>query len=76
MVERRDGMANEGFKQLDIMCNVYKVEPKREHCGCIIDLLIRGGLIEEAKNTIQNMSNLNASSEEAISLESIATCFL
>ncbi|KAI5678943.1 hypothetical protein M9H77_09893 [Catharanthus roseus] len=70
------GMANEGLKLLDIMCNLYKIEPKSEHYGCIIDLLSRGGLLEEAKNIIQNMPNSNAASEEAIAWRALlnASC--
>lgn len=61
------GMAREGLKLLDTMCNVYKIEPKSEHYGCIIDLLGRDGLLEEAKDIIQNMmADSNSPSEEAI----------
>ncbi|KAL3511068.1 hypothetical protein ACH5RR_030469 [Cinchona calisaya] len=60
------GMAREGLRLLEVMCNVYEMEPKSEHYGCIIDFLSRAGLLEEAKNIVQRMPKTSASSEEAI----------
>ncbi|KAK4373248.1 hypothetical protein RND71_008632 [Anisodus tanguticus] len=60
------GMANEGLNLLNLMCNVYRIEPKGEHCGCIIDILSRAGLLEEARNIVQHMPNSSVPSEEAI----------
>lgn len=57
------GMAFEGLRVLDRMCNVYNIEPKSEHFGCIIDLLSRGGLIEEANQIIHKMPPSNPSDE-------------
>ncbi|MBA0556302.1 hypothetical protein Golob_026415 [Gossypium lobatum] len=60
------GLAFEGLRILDRMCNVYKIEPKSEHFGCIIDLLIRGGLFEEANQIIERMPDSSNPSDEAI----------
>ncbi|KAG5608111.1 hypothetical protein H5410_019392 [Solanum commersonii] len=60
------GMANEGLNLLNLMCNVYHIEPKGEHYGCIIDVLSRAGLVEEARKIVQNMPNSSVPSEEAI----------
>ncbi|GFP88733.1 pentatricopeptide repeat-containing protein at2g20540 [Phtheirospermum japonicum] len=59
-------MAQVGLNLLHIMCNVYNIEPKSEHYGCIIDLLSRARLIEEANAIIQKMLNLGSTCEEAI----------
>ncbi|KAG8366422.1 hypothetical protein BUALT_Bualt17G0078000 [Buddleja alternifolia] len=59
-------MAQEGLKLLCIMCDVYNIEPKTEHYGCIIDLLSRARLVEEANAIVQRMPILGSTSEEAI----------
>lgn len=65
------GMAHEGLRLLDVMCNVYGLEPKSEHYGCIIDFLSRAGLLEEANNIVQRMPNSTGSSEEAIAWRAV-----
>ncbi|KAH7858176.1 hypothetical protein Vadar_020906 [Vaccinium darrowii] len=60
------GMAYEGLRLFSRMCNVYNIEPKSEHYGCIIDFLGRTGLIEEAKEIIERMPNSTSPSEEAV----------
>lgn len=60
------GRAHEGLRILDRMCNVHNIEPKSEHYGCMVDLLSRAGLLQEAKEIIQRMPNSRSSSEEAI----------
>ncbi|XP_022987625.1 pentatricopeptide repeat-containing protein At1g08070, chloroplastic [Cucurbita maxima] len=37
------------------MIQDYKISPKSQHYGCMIDLLGRAGLFEEAESLIQNM---------------------
>ncbi|XP_027096971.1 pentatricopeptide repeat-containing protein At5g66520-like [Coffea arabica] len=59
-------LAHEGLMLLDVMCNVYGLEPRSEHYGCIIDFLSRAGLLEEAKTIVHRMPNSNGSSEETI----------
>ncbi|XP_022776782.1 putative pentatricopeptide repeat-containing protein At5g40405 isoform X2 [Durio zibethinus] len=70
------GMVFEGLRILDIMCNVYKIEPKSEHFGCIIDLLSRGGLFEEASQIIQRMPDSSNPSNEAIAWRALlSSCY-
>ncbi|KAL3654287.1 hypothetical protein CASFOL_003968 [Castilleja foliolosa] len=59
-------MAQVGLHLLHVMCNVYHIEPKSEHYGCIIDLLSRARLIEEANAIIHKMPILSSTCEEAI----------
>lgn len=69
------GMAFEGFRMLERMCHVYNIEPKSEHYGCIVDLLSRTGLLEDAKEMIQRMPSSSSFSEEAIAWRALlSTC--
>ncbi|KAI3502060.1 hypothetical protein L1887_30091 [Cichorium endivia] len=52
---RHAGMIEEGQQLLASMKDDYGVEPKVEHYGCVIDLLSRGGRLEEALDVIRNM---------------------
>ena len=65
-----------GLRVLDKICNVYNIEPKREHFGCIIDLLSRVGLFEEANQIIHRMPDSSNPSDESHCLESIAEFLL
>ncbi|TYI36220.1 hypothetical protein ES332_A03G127300v1 [Gossypium tomentosum] len=69
------GLAFEGLRILDRMCNVYMIEPKSEHFGCIIDLLIRGGLFEEANQIIQRMPDSSNPSDEAIAWRALLSSY-
>lgn len=60
------GMAYEGVKLLSRMCTVYNIEPKSEHYGCIVDLLGRAGLFEEANGIIKGIPNSSSPSGEAV----------
>ncbi|XP_061346917.1 pentatricopeptide repeat-containing protein At2g22410, mitochondrial-like isoform X2 [Gastrolobium bilobum] len=60
------GMAYEGLQLLDKMCNVYKIEPKSEHYGCLVDLLSRAGLFEEAMVLMRRINNTWNGSEETL----------
>ncbi|KAF9586793.1 hypothetical protein IFM89_039989 [Coptis chinensis] len=42
------GMVDEGRRFLACMSNLYGIDPKVEHYGCVIDLLSRAGLLVEA----------------------------
>ncbi|KAL6615685.1 hypothetical protein ACP70R_037955 [Stipagrostis hirtigluma subsp. patula] len=48
------GMVNEGFQYFYSMSN-FGVAPDIEHYGCIVDLLGRAGLLDEAFDFIKNM---------------------
>ncbi|KAK8655813.1 hypothetical protein V6N13_108379 [Hibiscus sabdariffa] len=69
------GNAFEGVRILDRMRNVYNIEPKSEHFGCIIDLLIRGGLFEEANQIIQSMPDSSNPSDEAIAWRALLSSY-
>ncbi|KAK7407413.1 hypothetical protein VNO78_09316 [Psophocarpus tetragonolobus] len=60
------GMAYEGLQLLHKMCSVYKIEPKSEHYGCIVDLLSRTGHFEEAMVMIRRISSSWNGSEETL----------
>ncbi|XP_020247385.1 pentatricopeptide repeat-containing protein At1g08070, chloroplastic-like [Asparagus officinalis] len=49
------GMVKEGKYLLDCMKVTYGVEPKVEHYGCVIDLLARKGLLDEAVLLMESM---------------------
>ncbi|KZV54846.1 pentatricopeptide repeat-containing protein-like [Dorcoceras hygrometricum] len=59
-------MAQKGLNLLDIMCNVYNIEPKSEHYGCIVDFLCRSGHIEEAYGIVQRVPVSDSATEQAI----------
>ncbi|KAI6686480.1 hypothetical protein NL676_032393 [Syzygium grande] len=49
------GMVDEGRSYFDKMINEYSIEPQLEHYGCLVDLLARAGLIDEALDLISGM---------------------
>lgn len=49
------GMVVEGISFLEKMVREYGFSPKVEHYGCMIDLLGRAGLLEEAHNLIKSL---------------------
>ncbi|XP_051133457.1 putative pentatricopeptide repeat-containing protein At3g05240 [Andrographis paniculata] len=49
------GLIDEGIRLYETMSEVYRIEPQIEHCGCIVDMLARGGRIEEARRFVKNM---------------------
>lgn len=49
------GLVDEGLQIFDSMKAVYKIEPKVEHYGCLVDLLGRSGRLEEAEECIKKM---------------------
>lgn len=49
------GLVREGQYYFDYMVQNYRLEPKMEHFGCLVDILGRAGLLEEAKKVIQEM---------------------
>ncbi|KAJ0914061.1 putative tetratricopeptide-like helical domain superfamily [Helianthus annuus] len=48
------GMVLEGWWYFDLMQRVYKIEPKAEHYGCMVDLLSRVGLMKDSEAMIKN----------------------
>nr|CAD1821032.1 unnamed protein product [Ananas comosus var. bracteatus] len=49
------GLVEEGKKIFDSMEREFRVRPKIEHFGCLIDMLCRDGRVEEAKRVIKEM---------------------
>ncbi|KAK9669185.1 hypothetical protein RND81_13G114600 [Saponaria officinalis] len=50
-----DGRVGEGRSHFQSMKSVFGVEPKLEHYGCMVDLLGRVGLVNEALDLIRTM---------------------
>uniref|UniRef100_A0A7N0RIP0 Pentatricopeptide repeat-containing protein n=1 Tax=Kalanchoe fedtschenkoi TaxID=63787 RepID=A0A7N0RIP0_KALFE len=51
----RMGSVEEGLKIFDSMKRVYAIEPAVEHYGCLVDLLGRAGMLEQAKRVVKEM---------------------
>lgn len=49
------GLVDEGRYCFELMQDKYRLVPKIQHYGCIVDLLGRAGHLEEAVNVIRNM---------------------
>ncbi|KAL4573194.1 hypothetical protein LXL04_019992 [Taraxacum kok-saghyz] len=52
---RHMGLVEEGRHHFDCMINKHKIEPNIKHYGCMVDLLGRAGLLEEAEKVIDSM---------------------
>ncbi|KAG6729703.1 hypothetical protein I3842_01G043500 [Carya illinoinensis] len=49
------GLADLGFHYFNLMTNKYRINPSKEHYGCMIDLLCRAGRLSDAENMIKHM---------------------
>ncbi|CAI9296772.1 unnamed protein product [Lactuca saligna] len=49
------GLVKDGFNHFNSMINDYLIVPQMEHYGCMVDLLARAGLIDEAMEFITKM---------------------
>ena len=49
------GMVMEGWWYFDLMHRVYKIEPKVEHYGCMVDLLARAGWVKNSEDLIRKV---------------------
>lgn len=58
---RHSGLVEEGRRCFRIMNKVYGIAPKGEHFGCMVDLLCRAGLLDEAKGLIEANSGVEFS---------------
>ncbi|XP_031248668.1 pentatricopeptide repeat-containing protein At4g18840-like [Pistacia vera] len=56
----RSGLLNEGREMFDLMTRVYGIQPTVEHYGCMVDLLGRQGLLEEAEELVRTMPQKEA----------------
>ncbi|XP_060214831.1 pentatricopeptide repeat-containing protein At1g08070, chloroplastic-like [Lycium barbarum] len=49
------GLVEAGFGYFNSMMNEYSIVPQIEHYGCMVDLLGRAGLLEQAVNFVEKM---------------------
>ncbi|XP_065864210.1 pentatricopeptide repeat-containing protein At2g46050, mitochondrial [Euphorbia lathyris] len=49
------GFVKEGLQYFKLMINFYKIFPDVEHCACLVDLLGRAGLLDEAFIVLSSM---------------------
>ena len=49
------GLVENGRKYFDLMIKRFKIVPKIEHYGCMVDIFCRAGLVKEALEFVQNM---------------------
>ncbi|KAI9116022.1 hypothetical protein K1719_012952 [Acacia pycnantha] len=49
------GLVDLGFYYFNVMSNEYRINPSKEHYGCMIDLLCRAGRLSEAEHMIRSM---------------------
>ncbi|MED6182491.1 hypothetical protein PIB30_028871 [Stylosanthes scabra] len=49
------GLVEEGRYYFCYMSEVHGIEPAKEHYGCMVDLLARAGMLEEARKVIDEM---------------------
>ncbi|KAK9119197.1 hypothetical protein Scep_017290 [Stephania cephalantha] len=49
------GMVADGHKYFDLMRNEYSIEPNIKHYGCMVDMLGRAGLLDEAFKFVETM---------------------
>lgn len=52
---RHAGLVDEGRQYFDLMIDCYNIEPNVKHYGCMVDLLGRAGLLNEAEEMIEKM---------------------
>jgi pentatricopeptide repeat protein len=49
------GLVKDGRRYFRNMTRLYRISPRIEHYGCMVDLLSRAGLLEEAHQLIEDM---------------------
>ncbi|KAF8391119.1 hypothetical protein HHK36_023420 [Tetracentron sinense] len=49
------GMVDEARYYFSLMTGTYKIEPTHKHYGCMVDVLGRAGLLDEAEELIRNL---------------------
>ncbi|GAA0157521.1 hypothetical protein LIER_14773 [Lithospermum erythrorhizon] len=50
------GLKDKGLEFFDLMVKKYKLQPQIEHYTCVVDLLGRSGLLEDAEDIIRSMT--------------------
>ncbi|XWS68597.1 hypothetical protein CRYUN_Cryun04dG0104100 [Craigia yunnanensis] len=67
------GLVDEGRKYFTLMTGEYGIKPGIEHYNCMVDLLGRAGLLEEAENLIESADFRDDSSLWAVLLGACTT---
>ncbi|KAI9195216.1 hypothetical protein LWI28_012753 [Acer negundo] len=67
----RAGLIDDGLRYFDVMKRVYRIFPRIEHYGCLVDPYRRAGRLEEALNVVENMS---VKPNEVVLGSLLATC--
>ncbi|XP_015878568.1 pentatricopeptide repeat-containing protein At1g77170, mitochondrial [Ziziphus jujuba] len=49
------GMVQEGKNYFEMMQNFYGITPRLQHYGCMVDLLGKAGLLQEARQMVEDM---------------------
>lgn len=49
------GLVDEGRQHFNSMSKIYGIQPEMKHYGCMVDLLGRAGLLEEAEQLVKSM---------------------
>ncbi|KAJ4717880.1 Pentatricopeptide repeat-containing protein [Melia azedarach] len=49
------GLVKEGRRLFDVMVGEFRIVPQMEHYACMVDLLGRAGLLQEASDIVKNM---------------------
>ncbi|XP_020686721.1 pentatricopeptide repeat-containing protein At1g05750, chloroplastic isoform X1 [Dendrobium catenatum] len=52
---RHGGLVDKGWEYFNSMKHIYNLEPNIKHYGCMVDLLGRAGLLNDAKKLIKDM---------------------
>lgn len=68
------GLIDRGRKHFASMTKEYRIKPKIEHYNCMVDLLGRAGLLEEAETLIENADCRHDSSLWEVLLGACTTC--
>ena len=49
------GLVNDGWQYFESMSQYYRITPTMEHYSCMVDLLGRAGLLDDAQDFIKKM---------------------
>ena len=60
------GLVEEGHYYFRYMTEVHSIVPRSEHFGCMVDLLGRSGLLDEARKLVNDMQIGRASCRERV----------
>ncbi|KAJ4833218.1 hypothetical protein Tsubulata_049071 [Turnera subulata] len=70
----RAGMVKEALEYFKMMQKEYKFKPLSDHYGCLIDMFVRLGRLDEAFDTVKKMESMQLEPNESTWLLLIAGC--